>query len=176
MLASVVWIVSGFAAALIPEGEEPGSSAFGSPSFPIEWGVYMVALVGVLGGIVGLQALRATRHRWLGTARFSAALVGTLLAVADMAMSFLGRGGVFDQLLGARPSGTLIGIALIGTGVVLLGVTSLQAGTLPRWCAVPLIIAPPVSGFLGCFSGGMVLGLVWLTLGAAIWVKGGEET
>ena len=91
-------------------------------------------------------------------------------------MSFLGRGGVFDQLLGARPSGTLIGIALIGTGVVLLGVTSLQAGTLPRWCAVPLIIAPPVSGFLGYFSGGMVLGLVWLTLGAAIWVKGGEET
>lgn len=167
-------MLSGSVASLTPEGQ--GSGAFGAPSSRLEGAVYVLALLGVLGGLVELGTLQAARHGWLGTMGFWAALVGTLLTLTDLAVGPLVEGGVFGQLLGPSLSGTLIGPALLGAGIVLLGVASLRATVLPRWCALALIVAPPVSGFLGSYGGGMALGLVWLALGGVLWMKGGEAT
>jgi len=52
-------------------------------------------------------------------------------------------------------------------GLVLLGVATLRARVLPRWCGVGLI-ALVVFSALGAFGGFLVVGLLWLALGYAL--------
>jgi hypothetical protein len=60
--------------------------------------------------------------------------------------------------------------------LVLLGVATLRARVLPRWCGILLIVAVlgiPVYFALGNYGGATLYGLVWLGLGYALWLERG---
>ena len=61
-------------------------------------------------------------------------------------------------------------------GFVLYGAATLQAGILPRWSGVAFIVALPLVVILDLVVGSLVVGLVWLALGFALWRRGDVAT
>ena len=101
LLAGVAWTALGLVdiATVGGRGSEVLSSAF------LEKTLYLVALVGTLGGIVGLHARQTPNYGRLGTAGSLAAFSGTVILLVGLVLSFL-AGGVFgtaflDPVLGA---------------------------------------------------------------------------
>ncbi len=161
LLAGVVWTALGLVdmATLGGRGSEVLNSAF------LEAMLYLVALVGTLGGIVGLHARQTPNYGRLGTTGFLAALSGTAILLVGLILSFL-AGSVFgtaftDSLLGT-------GLWCVLVGFVLLGAATLRLEALPRWCGVALIVCLPLAITLGDYGGGIVLGLLWLAVGYAL--------
>jgi len=71
-----------------------------------------------------------------------------------------------------------VGLMFVGIGFLLLGIATVRARVLPRWCGVSLIVAfvaVLVSlGFpasLGAYAVMIVLGFVWLALGYVLWKR-----
>jgi hypothetical protein len=158
LLAGVAWTALGLVdlATVGGRGSEVLSSAF------LEVTLYVVALVGTLGGIVGLHARQTPSYGRLGTAGFLATFMGTAILLVGLVLSFL-VGGLFgavflDPVLG-------IGLWCVLVGFVLLGAATLRLEALPRWCSVPLIVCLPLAITLGDYGGGIVLGLLWLAVG-----------
>ncbi len=56
--------------------------------------MYIIALVGTLGGLVGLHARRAPRYGLLGTIGFLAASTGCALLLVGIMLTFLARGNI----------------------------------------------------------------------------------
>jgi Co/Zn/Cd efflux system component len=161
LLAGVAWTVVGLVAMATVggRGSEDLSTAFLGET------LYLVALVGTLGGIVGLHARQTPNYGRLGTAGFLAAFTGTAILLVGLMLSFL-LGGLFgaaflDPVLGA-------GLWCVIVGFVLLGTATLRLEALPRWCSVPLMVCLPLAIALGDFGGGIVLGLLWLAVGYAL--------
>jgi hypothetical protein len=161
LLAGVAWTALGLVdiATVGGRGSEVLSSTF------LEKTLYLVALVGTLGGIVGLHARQTPNYGRLGTAGFLAAFSGTVILLVGLVLSFL-AGGVFgtaflDPVLGA-------GLWCVIVGFVLLGAATLRLEALPRWCSVALIVCLPLAITLGDYGGGIVLGLLWLAVGYAL--------
>jgi hypothetical protein len=133
--------------------------------------VFSAAYLGVLGGLVGLHASQMTSFSYgrLGRAGFLAAFVGAALALVGQATS-----GIFPQnatlgwLFSDPGYGFQAGILLTSVGLVLMGVATLRAGVLPRWCGFGLI-ALVIFLALGAYGGFVVVGLIWLALGYALW-------
>ena len=158
--------------------------AFGTPSF---YGVTVsdIALVCTLGGLVGLHTLQETSYGRLGLAGFFSAFVGTALILQSTPFRPGGR-EVLEAVLA-------IGLLGVIVGVVLLGVSTLRARVLPRWCGLLLILGlplvaisaaafsflilalGPVAANSGQVSTGITLGLIWLALGYALWRQQEEE-
>jgi hypothetical protein len=157
LLAGVAWIAS-FVVSLVA-GQ--GSEFFGLRSSYLIEGIAGLALAGMLVGLLGLHSRQTTSYGILGTAGFLAALSGTALVLANVALAGVARRGFLDLLLE-------IGFVGMFLGFVLLGVAILRARELPRWCGVALIIVLPISAALGDYGGGLVSGLVWLALGYAL--------
>jgi hypothetical protein len=149
MLAGVVWIASGIIDMVLMEGQ-------GSAS--LQEVLFIVALVGVLGGLVGLHARQTPRYGWLGMAGFLAAFIGSTLLLIALVLTFVLRSDVLDPILTLGLLGALVGL-------VLLGAATLRVGVLPRWCGLVLMVCLPVAIALGDYGGGIVLGLVWLVVG-----------
>lgn len=151
LLAGVAWVATGILDLL----------STNHPS--LEEGMFTVALLGTLGGLVGLRARQARRYGWLGTAGFLAAFIGSTLLLIGLVLSLLGSGSGTPGV--ASPD--LIGAVLIGTfiGYVLLGVATLRAKVLSSASGLLLIVCLPVAIALGNYGGGIALGLVWLVLG-----------
>ena len=80
--------------------------------------------------------------------------------------------GALGWLFSDPGFGFLAGILLTSLGLVLLGVATLRARVLPRWFGVGLI-ALVVFSALGAFGGFIVVGLIWLALGYALWTQPG---
>lgn len=158
LLAGVAWIAS-FVVDLASEGQ--GSELFGLPSFYLIEGLVGLALAGMLVGLLGLHARQTTSYGVLGTVGFLAALVGTALVLANVLLIRAAERNLLDLLL-------LLGLPGMLLGFVLLGIATLQAGVLPGWAGVALILVLPISALLGELGGGLVLGLVWLALGYAL--------
>lgn len=130
----------------------------------------IVALLLVPVGMVGFRALHGPRYGRIGRAGFWMSILAPL-AVALGSASYLWWGSVFGSsfLWLAMPVGPL-GLLV---GFLLYGVATLQARVLPRWCGVAFIVALPIAlassiplAFGWVF---IVFGLVWLTLGYALW-------
>jgi hypothetical protein len=68
----------------------------------------------------------------------------------------------------------MVGILLTSLGLVLLGVGTLRAGVLPRWCGFGLIALVVFLAF-GAFGGFVVVGLIWLALSYALWTQVGTS-
>jgi hypothetical protein len=161
LLAGVAWMVLGLVdvATVGGRGPEVFSSAF------LDKTLYLVALVGTLGGIVGLHTRQTPSYGRLGTAGFLAAFTGTVILLVGLMLSFL-VGSVFgtaflDPVLGA-------GLWCVLVGFVLLGAATLRLKALPQWCGMALIICLPLTITLGDYGGGIVLGVTWLAIGYAL--------
>jgi hypothetical protein len=161
LLAGGAWSVLGLVdmATVGGRGSEVLNSAF------LDETLYLVALVGTLGGIVGLHARQTPSYGRLGTAGFLAAFTGTAILLGGLILSFL-VGGVFgtallDPVLGA-------GLWSVLVGFVLSGAATLRLKALPQWCGAALIICLPLAITLGDYGGGIVLGVTWLVVGYAL--------
>ena len=164
LLAGVAWMVLGLVdmATLGGRGSEALNSAF------LEETLYSVALVGTLGGVVGLHARQMPNYGRLGTAGFSTAFTGTTILLVGLILSFL-AGGVFGRALLDPVLGAALWCVLVG--FVLLGVATLRLGALPRWCGVALIVCLPLAITFGDYGGGIVLGLLWLAVSYALFFQ-----
>lgn len=68
-----------------------------------------------------------------------------------------------------------VGLLGVVVGFVLYGAATLQARVLPRWCGVGFIVGLPAWVVLGEY-GGILFGLLWLTLGYLLWSRSGTAT
>jgi hypothetical protein len=177
ILAGVVWLASGVVDITFMRGQGYEPPGF---IFLVEV-MYIVALAGTLGGLVGLHARQATRYGRLGTAGFLAAFIGSALLLIGLVLTFLIR----DSALARVFADSVLGLGLLCTfvGFVLLGVATLMLGVLPQWCGLLLIVCLPIAVVLGDHGGGITLGLVWLALGYVLLSQrdvsalvGGSET
>ena len=141
VFAGVAWVAEGILV-ITASGDPVGA-------------MFIVALIGTLGGLVGLHARQALSYGRLG-------LAGLSLSFAGIALWILGFVSRPDWL----PPLAVLSILVVG--FVLLGVATLRARALPRWCAVALLASPVF--FYSNFEGnGIVLGFVWLAVGWALW-------
>jgi hypothetical protein len=161
LLAGAAWTVLGLVdmATVGGRGSEVFSSGF------LDETLYLVALVGTLGGIVGLHARQTPSYGRLGTAGFLAAFTGTVILLVGLMLTFL-VGGVFgtaflDPVLGA-------GLWSVLVGFVLLGAATIRLKALPRWCGGALIICLPLAITLGDYGGGIIFGATWLAVSYAL--------
>jgi len=120
-----------------------------------------VALLFVMGGLVGLHARQAGNYGRLGKAGFLVAFIGLALVLPQL---------TFVLLTGNEPPEWLLtpGALAILIGVVLFGAATLRARVLPRWGGLALMVFFPVV-FLGGYVGAFLVGLIWLALGYALW-------
>lgn len=161
VLAGVAWIALSLLEAAIASGRSAQDLGF---AFLDEW-LYVVAVVGTMGGIVGLHARQAPSYGRLGTAGFLATFMGTALLLIGLVISFT-LGSVFERTLLDH----MLGLGLWATllGFMALGAATLRLGALSQWCGVLLIICLPLAIALGDYGGGAVLGLLWLALAYAL--------
>src|SRR5215211_8458311 len=157
ILAGVAWIASSLLAAVVASGRSPEVPGFAS----LDEALYIVAVAGTMGGIVGLHARQTPNYGRLGTAGFLATFTGTAILLVSLVLTFL-VGGLFgatflDPVLGA-------GLWCVLVGFVLMGAATLRLEALPRWCGVALIVGFPLAITLGDYGGGIVLGLLWLAV------------
>lgn len=151
VLAGMAWLASFLVS---PE-------VLGSPSYAVE-ATFGVALLGTLVGLIALHTRQSRSYGVLGLAGFLAAVAGTALVLLNVLLISLGRRDLLDLLL-------VLGFLGMLVGFVVLGVATIRGRVLPGWCGVALIVALPVAAALGDYGGGMVLGLLWLALGYALW-------
>ena len=160
MLDGLLWVANDLCGRLSPDPDDwDCNSAYDYLTNAIDSAAYLLLLV----GLVGLHARQAERYGPLGTAGFFAAFVGAaMVGVANPAEHCLG----LDVLGGLV---YLPGVLLLSIGTLLLGIATMRARVLPRWCGVALIVGL-VAMFIGADSGGMVVfGLAWVAVGYVLW-------
>lgn len=154
MLAGLAWVVVGVMALV---SMRPN---------PLVGASLVIALVGTLLGLVGLHTRQANSYGELGGMGFLLAFAGGSVMLVSLVLVFLG--------LAIGSFGQFFGLLMLVMGLVLLGVATLRAGTLPRWYGVALIVAATALLALVGYGGNIVFGLVWLGLGYVLWAGRGE--
>ena len=165
LASGALWIAGGLLHLAYPQ-DPPG--ALGYYLNYLGTAIFSAAYLGMLGGLVGLHVRQMDSYGRLGR-------VGFLLAFAGTALAFVGQAtsGIFPQkstlgwLFSDPGYGFQAGILLTSVGLVLVGIATLRAGVLPRWCGFGLV-ALVVFLALGAYGGFVVVGLIWLALGYAL--------
>jgi hypothetical protein len=124
---------------------------------------YVVAALLLVVGMVGLHALQKGNYGRIGRGGFWTGVVASLAQVLALMVFLLGSEALIWLVFP-------VGFLAVPVGLILYGAATLQAGVLPRWCGLGLIIVPPVAVVLGDY-GGMLFGLLWLTLGYVLWSR-----
>lgn len=179
MVAGVAWLAS-FIIVIVDSTTEGLIPIFGFPYSDLGRTMYVIVLTSVPWGLMGLAARQETHYGLLGRVGSLAAFSGDTLTLIGLGLILLFRG----DFLGQEPAVTLglssmvVGLTLLGTGFLLLGIATLRARVLPRSCGIALIIAfvavlvPVISpAGLGSYAVTIVLGFVWLALGYVLWVS-----
>ena len=123
-------------------------------------------------GMVGFHALQGRSYGRIGRGGFWLAVVGALVLAVGVADFFI----FGDMLQDAAPVSLFLGALILLVGFVLYGVATLQARILPRWCGVAFIVALPLVVILDLVVGSLVVGVIWLALGFALWRRRGVTT
>ena len=167
ILAGIAWAVSAIVhfAMVYPDAD---TGPTGSISDHLIEGAHAVAEAGMLGALLGLRARQGPWYGWLGAVGYVFAFLGTaLLCVITVTAIISG------DALGEAVLGTIFISGVLGwlVGFPLLGIATVRARVLPRWCGVLLIAYFPLFGFLLASYGwgGIALGLVWVALGYVLW-------
>ena len=179
VLAGAAWMAS-FVVAIIDFASVGLIPVFGLPYSDLGRTIYIVVLIGMLWGLLGMHAHQETRYGRLGTTGFLVAYGGGTLTLVGLGLTWLFK----INALGQEPavtlgiSGMVVGLMLLGIGFLLLGIATLRARVLPRWCGLALIIAfiavfVPLAfpASLGGYAVMVVLGFVWLALGYGLWKR-----
>ena len=125
----------------------------------IRWteGVFLVALLLVLG----FHFLQEGRYGPIGRAGLWTIFGATVVQEVGLLIFIFGDATLFWLV-------SPVGYVAMIVGYVLFGAATLQAGVLPRWCGLALLLGEPVTYLLGDY-GGLVLGLMWVALGYVLW-------
>jgi len=129
-------------------------------------------LIGALAAIVALHALQRQRYGSGGTLAALAAFIGLVLLPVGwlVAVAWLETGPSFTPAL--LTAVLIVGVLAACVGIVGLGVVTIIAGVLPRWCGVALIAgSPPGVGILFLFLS--PLGMAGILPGEAVWELAG---
>ena len=165
LASGALWIAGGLLHLAYPQ-DPPG--ALGYYLNYLGTAIFSAAYLGMLGGLVGLHVRQMDSYGRLGRVGFLLAFAGTALAFVGQATSgILPRNGTLGWLFSDPGYGFQTGILLTSVGLVLMGIATLRAGVLPRWCGFGLI-ALVVFLALGAYGGFVVVGLIWLALGYAL--------
>jgi hypothetical protein len=121
--------------------------------------------------VVGLHARQTPNYGRLGTAGFVVAFVGTASVFLSTVLWLLTRNS--NGIVGLMEMGGLLAWLV---GFPILGVATLRAGVLPRWCGLLLVAwlvyFPLILVSLNSYGEGRALwGLVWLAQGYALWSR-----
>lgn len=125
--------------------------------------VLTVLLFGVMAAVAVLHAIQRRHYGLPGALASLAAFVGVAMSVG---------GNLVGELVPAMAPVAmlllLVGILAASVGIVGLGIVTLEARVLPRWCGVALIAgSPPAVGLEFMFSG--LLGAVGILPGEIVW-------
>jgi hypothetical protein len=158
VLGGTAWVVSGLLV------------VFGHPIMgphPVYFLAFVAALLLTSAGLMGLHALQEGSYGRVGRA----GLYTILFAFATQALGtavLLSRSSAFVLLV------FQVGLLAKLAGFVLYGAATLQAGVLPRWYGLTLIVLVPVSVGLLLY-GNIWTGLVLMILGYALWLRRGKS-
>jgi hypothetical protein len=165
MASGAFWIAGGILHLAYPQ-DPPG--ALGHYLNYLGTAIFSAAYLGMLGGLVGLHTRQVAGYGRLGGAGFLLASAGAALAFVGQATSgIFPQNGALGWLFGDPGFGFMAGIVFTSLGLALMGVVTLRAGVLPRWCGFGLV-AMVVFLALGAYGGFVVVGLIWLALGYAL--------
>lgn len=148
-----------------------GPSPFFDAGFVIAWLL-------TVPGVVSLHAAQKERYGLLGRVGSVSLVAGVLANTLGLVPLAAGDESLFWL---SFPVGALLLLA----GFLLLGIATLRAGVLPRWCGVALIVALPLVAVAGAvfgapidedYPGVVVMGLIWLALGYALWARIGATS
>ena len=168
LASGALWVAGGLLHLAYPQ-DPPG--ALGSFLNYLGTALFSAAYLGMLGGLVGLQARQMDSYGRLGRAGFFLGFVGTALAFVGQATSgIFPHNGALGWLFGDPGFGFMAGIVFTSLGLLLMGVATVRAGVLPRWFGFGLV-AIVVFLALGAYGGFVVVGLIWLSLGYALGSK-----
>ena len=123
--------------------------------------VYIVAVLLMVVGLLGLHALQKDNYGRIGRGGFWTVVVASLAQVLGLIVFLLGSEALIWLVFP-------VGFVAVPVGLILYGAATLQARVLPRWYGLGLIIVPPVTVVLGDY-GGILFGLMWLVLGYVLW-------
>ncbi len=135
--------------------------------------IFGVAWLSTVLPVAALHAVQEGRDGLLGRVGSASIVVGAVAA-------FLGALAVATGSTSLAWPLFIAGGILLLAGLVVLGLASLRARVLPRWCGVALILALPLTGGLlqaqtqtnsGDYPGVIVVGLLWLGLGYVLWSR-----
>lgn len=152
----LLWVLSGFLNALLVSGLPllpPGTEFLSSA-------VSILAVAAVLGGSAALHARQSPSYGWSGKLGFAASFAGSATLLAGLPVSSV-AGAALDPLLAAAFWAVMLGLFL-------LGVATVRLGFLPQWCGVLLIVSPPLALIAGEYGGGVIFGILWITLGYSL--------
>ena len=97
-------------------------------------------LVGVLAAVASLHAMQRERYSLLGVLAASASFAGVALLLL---------GGLLGELVPAMAGQAilllLVGLVGASAAVVGLGILTITAKVLPRWCGVALVVGSPLA-------------------------------
>jgi hypothetical protein len=129
----------------------------------IRWteGVFLVALLLVLAGVFGFHFLQQDRYGPIGRAGLWTIFGATVLQEVGLLIFIFGDATLFWLV-------SPVGYVVMIVGYVLFGAATLQAGVVPRWCGLALLLGEPVTYLMGDY-GGIVFGLMWVALGYVLW-------
>ena len=174
ILGAVLWIVGITLVAASPLS--PG------PALPYELytkiegygAVLLIAVPLLVVGLIGLQIRQGEHTGRMGVGTFVFTLAGVLLIVAFWGV-VVPIEWLFPTVIFPESLWTVFMLGFYGAvlGTVLTGVVALQAGVIPRWVAVLLIVCPPVMFFFNDQTEhawlALLFGIPWLGLGYALW-------
>lgn len=175
LLAAIAWTASGIIAFMLVQPPASNMGSVGSLSWYLIESSDAIAEVGMMGAVVGLHARQTPSYGRLGTTGSIVAFVGAALAALSTVLWLLtGYGdGIVGLLFSLGGLGVLVGFPI-------LGVATLRAGVLPRWCGLLLVgwlVYFPLIFFLLDFYGEAraLFGLMFLALGYALWSQRGAS-
>jgi hypothetical protein len=169
LLSGVAWIAAGFLSLTYPA--PPSGSSYSLVNY-LGTAAISIAYLGVLMGLVGIHLRQSGSYGMMGTIGFLLSFIGAALAFVGQATSAIfPQSGALNWLFNNPGFLFLIALLLFVVGLVILGISTLRAGVMPRWSGFALI-GLVVLGFVGAI-GWILSGLVWLALGYVL-LSGGS--
>jgi hypothetical protein len=135
-------------------------------------------LVGALAAVAALHLKQRRSYGTLGALASASAIGG----IAMVVIGFLVSGSASDTVFYVGIGMLIVGLVVGSTGLVLLGIVTIQSGAFPRWCGIALIAgSPPGVGILFTAASPLVTvrtlpgeigwalaGIPWIVVGYAI--------